>query len=316
MKTSPVRVLYIVGCGRSGSTLLARMLGQVAGFTSIGELRHIAFTGALSGSDQELCGCGSSYASCPFWREVGHAVYGDGLAERESLQALRQAVDRIRYVPWMLGCPSPSRYTRLLQQYGEIQARLYRAVYAAGGNGLVVDASKDISTLYLLKHVPGVEVVGVVHLVRDVRGVCFSWSKKVVRPEFLDRKVYMRRLRPARTAGYWLYSNALAEMSRLVYPRYMLLRYEDLIDSPRHWIRQICELGGAHSPDLSFIDDGAVRLHSRSHMASGNPSRFERGTVVLRTDIEWRSAMSSFNRRVATALALPLLIRYGYVGRH
>ncbi|WP_420910932.1 sulfotransferase [Thermus thermophilus] len=41
MSQEKVKVVFIGGYGRSGSTLLDRMLGQVEGFVSVGELRHI-----------------------------------------------------------------------------------------------------------------------------------------------------------------------------------------------------------------------------------------------------------------------------------
>ena len=36
--TAPLRVLYLGGMGRSGSTLLERMLGEVPGACSLGDL--------------------------------------------------------------------------------------------------------------------------------------------------------------------------------------------------------------------------------------------------------------------------------------
>ena len=37
----PVRVLYVAGAGRSGSTVLANLLGEVPGFVSVGEVRFL-----------------------------------------------------------------------------------------------------------------------------------------------------------------------------------------------------------------------------------------------------------------------------------
>jgi hypothetical protein len=36
-----VTVLYVAGTGRSGSTLLARVLGEADGFVAAGELRYV-----------------------------------------------------------------------------------------------------------------------------------------------------------------------------------------------------------------------------------------------------------------------------------
>src|SRR5918995_1530890 len=52
----PVKVLYVAGLGRSGSTILANTLGQVEGFFSGGELNFI-WKHALI--ENRLCGCGT-----------------------------------------------------------------------------------------------------------------------------------------------------------------------------------------------------------------------------------------------------------------
>ncbi|HEY7174058.1 MAG TPA: hypothetical protein VH442_03990, partial [Micromonosporaceae bacterium] len=39
--TGPVRVLYIGGWGRSGSTLAERLLGEMADVTGAGEVTHL-----------------------------------------------------------------------------------------------------------------------------------------------------------------------------------------------------------------------------------------------------------------------------------
>ena len=41
MATPIVKVVYIAGMGRSGSTLLGSLLGQLDGFFFVGEFRHL-----------------------------------------------------------------------------------------------------------------------------------------------------------------------------------------------------------------------------------------------------------------------------------
>ena len=50
----------------------------------------------------------------------------------------------------------------------------------------------------------------------------------------------------------------------------------------------------------------------RNHTAEGNPMRFVSGELELRADDAWRRQMPSRDRRVVTALTLPLLAAYGY----
>ena len=57
MTRPDVRVAYIAGAGRSGSTLLAMMLGTLPGWVSVGELRHLWARGV---EENQLCGCGDT----------------------------------------------------------------------------------------------------------------------------------------------------------------------------------------------------------------------------------------------------------------
>ena len=77
-----VRVLYLAGSGRSGSTLLTTILGQLAGFFAAGELRYLWQRGVL---ENRPCGCGLPVNDCPFWSAVRRELPADnaaGIADR------------------------------------------------------------------------------------------------------------------------------------------------------------------------------------------------------------------------------------------
>src|SRR5205085_9431203 len=68
-----VRVLYVAGTGRSGSTLLARILGRADSVFAAGELRYVWQRGLL---EDRVCGCGEPFSRCPFWSEVVDRAFG------------------------------------------------------------------------------------------------------------------------------------------------------------------------------------------------------------------------------------------------
>ena len=74
-RRSQPTVLFIAGTGRSGSTLLERALGVMPGYVNVGELvdlfRRVA-------AEDERCGCGERFSTCPFWREVGERLLWGG----------------------------------------------------------------------------------------------------------------------------------------------------------------------------------------------------------------------------------------------
>ncbi len=62
-----IKVIYIMGWGRSGSTILSSILGQMDGFLQVGEIRTIW----SDGFDQNrICGCGKPFLECDFWTRV------------------------------------------------------------------------------------------------------------------------------------------------------------------------------------------------------------------------------------------------------
>ena len=89
---TPIKVLFIGGAGRSGSTLLDRLLGQTPGLVSVGEVTNIWKVGF---TDDFPCGCGELFSGCPFWREVIAAAFppGQGL-DLPTVKALRRRVQR------------------------------------------------------------------------------------------------------------------------------------------------------------------------------------------------------------------------------
>src|SRR5438552_555935 len=91
-----LRVLYVGGAGRSGSTLLGLLLGKLPGFTFHGELRWLWHSVR---AHDELCSCREPYPSCPFWREVGLSAFG-GWENVDVEQVIRddQAVARWRHM--------------------------------------------------------------------------------------------------------------------------------------------------------------------------------------------------------------------------
>jgi hypothetical protein len=304
------RVAYIGGCGRSGSTLLDRLLGQVPGLCSVGELVHIWRRGLVDG---QLCGCGEPFPACAFWSKVGEIAFGgwDGVDAAEMLR-LQRRVDRNRYIPLMILPRLWPAYGRRMRAYASRLGRLYQAIAEAAGGQIVVDSTKHASTAFLLRRVEGIEL-RVIHLVRDPRGVAYSWTKQVRKPEVPDRDEYMPRYHPVRMAARWLVYNLLFHLHRWMGTPSVFLRYESLIDDPAGEVRRVLGAVGARSaPErLGFIDGSQVTL-APSHSVAGNPMRFREGSLPLRVDAAWRRAMEPRQQRAVALLTWPLMRRYGY----
>jgi hypothetical protein len=308
------RVIYLAGLGRSGSTLLERLLGEMPGACPAGEVVHMW---QRSVRDDERCGCGRAFSSCPFWPQVGQAAFGGwDQVDVDRVTRLRAQVDRGRFLPMLASPPLRRRLQPALDEYVAYYRRTYAAIAQVSGSPVVIDSSKHASLAFCLRSSPGVDL-RVVHMVRDSRAVAYSWGKVVDRPDAAGSQ--MATYKPASAALRWNAQNsALQLLSQLGTPT-LRVRYEDFVQDPAATLSEIAEFAGLPGgPDFRFLGtDGPGRWWAElaaTHTASGNPMRFTTGRVPIRYDSTWQSAMLAGNRRTVTALTLPLLMRYGYLG--
>ncbi len=310
--TDRPRVLYLGGLGRSGTTVLERVLGELPGTCSVGELVHLWQRGVL---DDETCGCGQPFSACPFWTEVGRRAFGGwdpGLAAR--MEELRPIVDRTRFIPKLIVPRLLGRHRAELREYVGTFLRLHRAISETSGGAVLIDSSKHSSLAYCLRTEPGLDL-RVIHVVRDSRGVAYSWTKEVRRPE-AGEEALMTRYSPARSSALWVGHNLFFGLLGRLGVRTRLLRYEDFVADPRAVLTELAEFAGVPvgPEELGFLQDSSVLL-SPSHTVAGNPMRFRTGPTPLRRDDAWRAKLPRGRRLLVSALTAPLLARYGYLRR-
>ncbi|MGH3341440.1 MAG: sulfotransferase [Carbonactinosporaceae bacterium] len=308
------RVIYLGGVGRSGSSLLARLLDAEPDTTAVGEVVRLWERGI---ADDERCSCGRRFSECDFWRRVGAAGFGGWeRVDVDRVEHLRVQVGRLRHVPRLTAPWQPrSRggHGRLARAYAGYYARVYDAVRRVSGCRAVVDGSKNISLAAVLRLAPEVDL-RVVHLVRDVPAVAYSWGKRVRRPE-TDGSTLMPTYLPTLVGLWWITENALFHaLGRRGVP-VLRLRYEDLVADPSGTldaVRRFADLDEV--PGYPFLDGRRARL-GRGHTFGGNPMRFVSEPVELGLDDAWRAELGRRARWVVSALGLPLRLGYGYLGR-
>jgi hypothetical protein len=327
----PVRVIYLGGLGRSGSTLLERLLGELPGVCATGEIVHLWQRGV---AQNERCGCGLEFSACDFWKQVGKEAFGGwDKIDTDRIGRLKVAVDRTRMIPRLSPQRNgllpqrmlrPSRFSSDLAEYSGYYLRLYRAIADVSGCVALVDSSKHASLAFCLSRRQEIDL-RVIHVVRDSRAVAYSWTTKVARPEASESGQespgsFMTTYSPARAAGHWNAQNgALQLLTRRGTP-VLRVRYEDLVEATEQTLRRAATFAGLPAGDLTlpFLhaegDDPYAEL-TTAHTASGNPMRFRTGRLPIRGDDRWRSAMPPEHRRIVTALTFPLLKRYRYLGR-
>ena len=306
-----VKVLYIAGWGRSGSTLLGRILGEVEGFFLVGELRYFWDRGLI---ENRLCSCGATFENCPVWQKVmSRAFEGKSRVDAKKLVDLRERGLRTRHILLAPVYGNPQVKLDRLGEYLAMLGDLYRAVQDVSGARFIVDTSKFPSYGYILQNITEIDLY-VLHLVRDPRAVAYSWESRR-KPKMRadnspdDLMIPHNYIKSSLVWNEWNF--AIERTWRRSPRRYMLLRYEDFVEDPQSSVRNILRFMGEGLSELPFKGEQEI-LPGAFHTFSGNPDRFRSGTIKIRPDREWKQRMSSARQAVVSTVSWPGLLRYGY----
>jgi hypothetical protein len=310
----PLRIIYIGGFGRSGSTLLARLLGEAGNAVPVGELFDVW---RLCFINNLRCGCGMPFDQCEFWARVVHRGFGRAIGELPvtDMQMLKVHATASRHIPAIALPFLRSRsYRRQLSQYKKIVQDLYQGIHLSSNADWIVESSKVPQFAWLLSELDNVEV-HVIHLVRDSRAAVYSWSRDKHLPEQPGIQLASETLRRhglIRSTVEWNALNLMLEMKNKCFASYTLMRYEDLVADPWRELKRVAQsVGALRIQDLEGSEN-TWRL-GPAHTACGNPDRFTIGKVKIVHDRRWHTMFPRFRRWLVTILTLPLLVRYRYI---
>lgn len=293
------KVLFIGGEGRSGSTVLERLLAANPRTFAVGEGRYLLERGI---GNRELCGCGEPVPECAFWSEVGKELVGGWESRKgRALVEFFTSVNRRTKLPVIV-----SGRGAMVRRAQDFLARLYPAIARLSGSEVVIDSSKHPSWAYLLS---GTETIDlrVVHLVRHPSGVVQSWSRPVLRPQAVsgDGERLMPAHSPLEVIIRWNGFNRLFHhLAHLAVPT-VLVRYEDYVENVEETLRACLGMAG-----LAYKEQ-PVTMRS-GHGIAGNPSRFADEREALVVDDRWRTEMSAVKHLAVSAMTRRVRGAYGY----
>ncbi len=304
-----VRVLYIGGAGRSGSTLLCRVIGEQPHFHPVGEALNIWQQGVI---ENRRCSCGSSFHKCPFWQDV--ADNAPGIFERTAAGQFATFTTkwlRTRHLPKLWTRRTRTDFAAILPPgYLQALSRLYKSIQEVSGAKIIVDSSKSPMYAYLIGLVDTLQVTSV-QLVRDPRAVAFSWQRRLIDPQ-APETTYLSQRQLANVTLEWIMSNLSMEIvSRVSAGRQRRLSYEEFVSDPLSTARDLAEFAGEAFLQSGNTPEGEMVLPT-VHMVSGNPNRFVTGEIPIELDNEWRSALKGPRWLLVTTMTLPFLGRYEY----
>ena len=310
-----IKILNITGWGRSGSTIVGSILGEIDGFFFGGEIRTIWTLTLLK---NRLCGCGVPSKECAIWKSVIEEAYG-GLEKvnPHEMIKLMKAGTRTSHLPLMLLSFWRNSLKRNLRPYLENLEKLYHAIQHVTNCKVIIDSSKSSGYSSLLGMITDFDLY-IVHLVRDPRAVTYSWQRKKVIPD-KNELLHFNTYSVLGSSLRWSIRNLASEAFWKKHPeRYLIMKYEDFVEKPKEGVQKILDfigekpVGACHG--IPFITDHSVSL-SPNHALWGNPSRFKTGTVELKKDEEWKEKMKITDKFISTVLTWPLLLKYEYCGK-
>lgn len=303
----PLRVIYIAGYGRSGTTLLDMALGQHEQILGAGEIttlsRHVW-------ANNEYCSCGQAAHDCPLWGRVGHQwmKYLSPPLELEKYKTRQDVIESIAGPVRILG---RTLTRKNFNAYADETVKLLEAIRSHSGKDIIVDSSKLPGRALAFSRIPEIDLF-VIHLVRDGRGV--AWS--LLRSYDIDVKAgVQKKIEPRstiHTAGRWIVVNIATEMLRwrLGRKRYIRVRYEDFIDDPAAVLERIGGMTGIDFSDVASALRGGEPIHP-AHQIAGNRLRMNK-SIRLVQDEAWRRDMPARERAAFGRFGGWLLRRYGY----
>lgn len=293
------RVIFVVGYGRSGSTLLDMVLGAHPDIFGAGEMaticRHVW-------PNDEYCACHQRVQSCSLWSGAVAEWQQSGV----DIAAHRRLQERIEPIL------SPQRILGgdALRAYREQTLALYRIVARRTGRRVLLDSSKSPGRAMALAG-SGVDL-RLIHLVRDPRAVAHSMSKPMQIDTEAGVQKTLRAHPVARTALRWSFVNAGAERAMQSIPggHGLRLRYEDMVADP---IGALDRVGTAVGTDLAplgraIAEGGAI---AADHQVAGSRIRMT-GAMRLNPDMGWKDKMSDAAQAGVSRLCRGRMRRYGY----
>ena len=271
MKT-PIKLIYILGSGHSGSTLLDLILGSHSRVESVGEILHYA---KYFGKDSDFpykrrgCSCGLKVDKCEYWGKVNKGI-------EESL-----------------GTTDITLRAKSQSEFDISNYAVFSSVLSVAGKEFICDSSKNRFRLLQLLRSACFNTY-IVHLIRDGRSVQYSYQKR--RGHYSLSEVF--RWGRANLGSFFMFRSL---------SQYQVVRYEDLVAHPSLTVSKIMhELGLEYEPEQ--LNSWSKITH---HNLGGHGVRGRKNQQIY-SDKDYITKMTRSEWLIGTALALPGLVFWGY----
>ncbi len=285
-----MKIVYILGLSRSGSTMLDLILGNNSNFIGLGEAFQVLRPDMNRFNQNELCSCGKVTGRCAFWGEASARL------KREMPATFEE------------------RYKIII----DVFIKLY------GMDRILVDSSKLLDPLQLIRRIENIDLK-VIYLIRDVRAWTTSRiSNRKKSPDYFSLNGnYLKRLRYkygrktdifkwivpfiTRLPVFYFWIWYLQNKQIINYLQnnridYFKMGYDELALQPELMMAKIFDFLGQKYEELFFSSED-----SRSHILVGN---IEKSNSKRRQGIFYDNRWMYRNEWLISSALFPHIMRF------
>lgn len=278
-----------MGAGRSGTTALATFLGNHGEITTLGELEqfyeHLA--GTVSDENKQ------QLFETDFWQQVITRLPDEHHVNATAIAELTNQLEAHRKIPALL---LKTVRTNPQQNYLQYHVEFLQKAADKASTKYILDSSKYIARLLHLRQSSCLNIK-VIYMVRDLRGVIWSFKKKVQTPA-----------PPIRTVLYYMLINFFGEIVYRLLPKGQVLkvRYEDLMERP---IATFSSIGRLLDLDLTSVDEKIKNNEPFELPAFVGGNRIvTNDKLYFEKDVMWQEKGSFLFKASYFLLSLPLML--------
>lgn len=294
-----INLIYVLGRGHSGSTLVELLLNALPDVTGCGEIWQ--FPEYLA--NNPVCSCNEPIHQCQFWK---------------------QAIKRIRKSPeWnepaflsriplykeskleSLLSPAKINYSNFLSKtdvaaFGAREYPVYAAIRDVADAKTLVDSSKHWNRLLALES-SGCFDIKVVHLVRNGKALLDAWRRAYVR----ESAARDYPVNPPKEIFQWVMRarRDIRLLDDYFSGRYTRISYQEIASQPTQTLRRVCQdLNLAFEPGATEPSSPQYLFRQEHHLAGGNRMKFSEPSTPIVYHGDWSRRISKADKLLFRAL--------------
>ena len=259
--------------------MIATVLNAIPNVRTLGEMHQFL---EYCVYDKE-CACGNDLSRCDKWKSVLENI----LPNMDVKNSLEYSLQKERHRQIMKYLVLGARDENYLKIHESVLENVEIAMKAEH----YVDSSKYIARYLLLRESTKLSLKGL-FVVRDVRGVIHSFSKKVQTP----RSAFS-------TIIYYYAINIVGLIISALDRKVIKVRYEDFTNNPEEQLARICQ----HVFDKKQIELNLQESMEIPHIIGGNRLKTQ-GSLTIKKDLQWKNNISRPMQIFYYFVTLPLMI--------